>query len=72
MAIHRLFEQAAFGPEDIKFLAKAYDQALRELRLADRSDAMTEMVAKRIIELAQTGIRDPAKLCMLAIEGLDR
>jgi len=72
MAIHRLFQRSAFSPEDIKRLETAYDAALRALQLSDRSDPQTEIVAKRIIEIAQTGIRDPAKLCALAIEGLDK
>jgi hypothetical protein len=72
MAIHRLLEHSAFGPEDIKDLVAAYEAALRTLGLSERSDPLTEIVAKRIIEIAQTGIRDPAKLCALAVEGLNQ
>jgi hypothetical protein len=43
---------------------------LRILRVVNRDDPITEIVAKRIIEAAQTGIRDPVKLCMLAIKDL--
>jgi hypothetical protein len=35
---------------------------------SDRSDPITETVAKKIIELAQTGIRDSARLGRLALQ----
>jgi hypothetical protein len=70
VAIYRLLQEAAFGPEDVENLAAAYEDALRILGLKSRTDPLTELVAKRIIEVAQTGVRDPAKICALAIEGL--
>ena len=59
MAIYRLLQKSAFGPEDIELLATAYEDALRALKLNDRDDPITQLVAKRIIEAAQTGLRDP-------------
>jgi hypothetical protein len=38
------------------------------LKLRDRSNPTTELLAKKIIELAQTGIRDPGQLGRLALE----
>ena len=58
MAIYRLLQNSAFAPEDIAPLVAAYEDCLRTLKLSDRSDPITEIVAKKIIELAQTGIRD--------------
>ena len=37
------------------------------LKLSDRSDPMAEILAKKIIEIAQTGIRDSAQLGRLAL-----
>jgi hypothetical protein len=51
-------------------LTTAYEEALRTLRLKDRSDPATEMIAKKIIELAQRGERDPVRLREYAIRGL--
>ena len=48
----------------------AYEQALKELRLVDRNDPLTETVAKYIIEIAQTGEKDSARICALAIKRL--
>jgi hypothetical protein len=44
-------------PEDITPLVAAYEDCLRTLTLSDRSDPVTEILAKKIIENAQTGIR---------------
>jgi len=69
MAIYRFLQNSAFAPEDIAPLVAAYEDCLRTLKLSDRrSDPITEIVAKKIIELAQTGIRDSARLGRLALE----
>jgi hypothetical protein len=70
MAIYRLLKNRAFGPDEIKVLTVAYDEALRTLRLANRSDPTTEIVAKKIIELAQRGECDPVRLRECAIRSL--
>jgi hypothetical protein len=62
MAIYRLLQQAAFTPEDIALLVKAYEDCLGVLNLADQPDAKTETVARAIIEIAQTGVRDPVQI----------
>jgi hypothetical protein len=67
MPIYRLLQNSAFAPEDITPLVTAYEHCLRSLKLSDRSDPITEIVAKKIIELAQTGIRDAAQLGRLAL-----
>ena len=66
MAIYRFLQNSAFAPEDP--LVAAYEDCLRTLKLSDRSDPITEIVAKKVIELAQTGIRDSARLGRLALE----
>jgi hypothetical protein len=62
MAIYRLLKNHAFGPDEIRVLTIAYEEALRTLRLKDRADPATEMIAKKIIEMAQRGERDSARL----------
>ena len=63
-------EQQSFGPEDIEILSNAFEEAVRELRLVDRTDPATQLVAKRIIELAQQGERDPIRLREGAVKGI--
>ena len=50
MAIYRLLKFAAFDPEMIASMTAAYEDALRVLRLADRQDPITELVAKRSLK----------------------
>ena len=68
MAIYRLLQNSAFVPEDIGRLVAAYENCLRILNLSDRSDPITELIAKKVIEVAQTGMRDPARSGQLALE----
>jgi hypothetical protein len=72
MPIHRLLENHAFGPDEIRVLTSAFDDVLRKLDLADRVDPVTEVVARKIIELAQQGERDPTRLSERAIQALSR
>ena len=44
-------------------MATAFEAAIDNLGLKDRTDGASELVAKRIIALAKRGERDPAKLC---------
>jgi hypothetical protein len=59
VAIYRLLQHQAFDPDDIRVMTTAYKDALRVLRLKNRDDPVTETVAQKIIEIAQTGVRDP-------------
>ena len=71
MPIQQLLkDQQHFGPDEIKVLSSVFEQALRELRLVDRTDPATLLVAKRIIELAQQGERDPIRLREGAVKGI--
>jgi hypothetical protein len=73
MPILRLLEEHhAFGPNEIRVVSAAFEDALRELQLVDRTDPLTEMVAKSIIELAQRGVLDRAQLCRQAVKSLSK
>lgn len=68
MAIHRLLQQSAFGPEDIGLMVAAYEDGFHRLNLSTRSDPVAEILARKIIEIAQTGVRDPARMRELALK----
>jgi hypothetical protein len=68
--IYRLLQGHAFGPDEIKVLANTFEDALLRLNLSDRTDPRAEMVAKRIIELAQQGEHDSVRLRESAINGI--
>jgi hypothetical protein len=71
MTIHRLFQDTAFGPDDIERLVMAYKQTLRALRLKDRNDPITQLVAEKMIAIGRTGIEDPAEISKLALKQLE-
>jgi hypothetical protein len=50
-------------------LNRAFTFALRSLSLVDRNDPVTELVAKKIIEISAT-VADPAELANAAIKRL--
>jgi hypothetical protein len=70
MPINRLTAGAALAPEQVSRLNEAYKRALRALYLVDRNDPVTEIVAKKIIEIGQTGVTDPAQISQLAVKDL--
>jgi hypothetical protein len=67
--IHSLLQHAAFGPEDIDRIVAAYEDTLRALG-AEQTQPTPETVAKTIMKIAQTGVRDPARMRRLALKEL--
>ena len=68
MAIYRLLQHSAFTPEDIAPIGAAYEDCLRVLKLTNRADPFTEIIAKAVFEIAQTGVRDPMHLREFALK----
>jgi hypothetical protein len=60
--LYRLLQERAFGPEAVVAMTAAYDHVLRELKLVDSHDPLTEIVARRIIDYAAAGERDPIRI----------
>ncbi|MBR0693171.1 hypothetical protein [Bradyrhizobium lablabi] len=71
MVIDRLLHGCAIDTETISRITAAYERALHTLCVKDRDDPLTEMIAKTIIKVAQTGIKDPLKISMQAIKELE-
>ena len=70
MAITPFLTGQAFDPETVQAMSAAFDMACKSLRLHGRSDPASEILAKKIIELAQRGVRDPDALSKRAVEEL--
>jgi hypothetical protein len=68
VAIYRIFERRPFLPEDVRRLGDAYEMALTELGITNRTNPITETIAQHIIEIGQTGEQDPARICDLTIK----
>jgi len=58
----------SFDPDATHIMGKAFDCACKELHGIGRSDLVKSVLAKRIIELANTGERDPNRLCDRALQ----
>jgi uncharacterized protein len=71
MAIYRLLKTRDLAPKEVACITAAYEQALHTLCVKDRDDPLTEMVAKTILKIAQTGIQEPAQISALAIKELE-
>lgn len=72
MPIYRYTKEAAYGPDEIQVMAEAYENALHTLRLVDRNDPVTELVAKKILEIWETGERDAQRIAALTFQQLGR
>jgi hypothetical protein len=70
MPFIRLLQHSAFEPERIELMSAAFEQACRELSLAEAEGPQRELLARKIIECAQTGERDRARLCDCALKAM--
>jgi hypothetical protein len=70
MAIYRLIANGSFGPDVIEAMTAAYEAALLDLRMIDRSDPLTELIAKSIVNVTATGERDPEIIKERALNAL--
>jgi len=62
MAVYRLFRSQPFEPEVISIMSGALSDVCRTLGVSDRDHRRTNVVAKKVIEYAQRGVRDHAGL----------
>jgi len=60
----------AFDPETVALLSEAYDKAIGGMDDQGLPAIVCEMIAKRIIALATTGVRDPERLYAAGLAGL--
>ena len=63
MPIRPHLDGQKFDPETIRVMGLAFEMALVALRLADRGDLANEVLARKVMELAKAGERDPERLC---------
>jgi len=70
MSAHELIGGAAFEPETIALLIQAYEAAVM-LVGRDQPPLVLETIAKRILEIAGRGERDPKKMVEYAMRGLE-
>jgi hypothetical protein len=67
--------EAVFSPNDIEKLNTAFAAICKTLELPERDDPRAELAARKVIEVAGGGERDPQKIhdvVVLALEALGR
>ena len=71
MPIKRLLKEGKLKPEEVERLNRAYTYALRSLSLIDRNDPLTELIAKKVIEISATGVTDPIEISKIVARRFD-
>ena len=71
MPITPFLKGQAFDPELVNAMAAAFSKTCDALGLAERTDPITALVAEKIIELAQRGLRNPTAMHDMAMVELE-
>jgi hypothetical protein len=75
MPLAPYLQGGVFDPKQIEGMSAAFVAVCHSLQLADRDDPLTEIVARKVIEVAGTGERDPERLrdfVLLALKKSDQ
>jgi hypothetical protein len=70
MPFRHLIQDATFDPAAIEIMSATYEGVCKALNLVDRNDPLTMLIAKKIIELASKGERNPDLMCRDALKAL--
>ena len=70
MPINQLLKDSKINRDDVELLAAAFRLALHELQLLDRNDPVCDIVARKVIETAKYGARDPRETASRAVTQL--
>ena len=68
MLITQFLSNRAFDPETVEAMEEAFATTCAALKLSDCADAMTQIVAEKIFELARRGYRNPSVMHFAAIK----
>jgi hypothetical protein len=68
MPITPFLRNEAFDPEKTKAMSRAFLAVCHTLGLANRDDPLNRLVAKQVVQLAQTGVRNPTELYTLTLK----
>jgi len=62
---------ADFDPQAIEAMSAAFEAVCASLQLLKRTDPVTEIVARMVVEVAGTGERDPERIRDLVLLSLN-
>ena len=66
MAIYHLLRNAPLG--ETGHLIAAYELTLHALDVVDRNDPRTLIIARKVLEIGETGLKDPAEISKRAVK----
>ena len=58
MSIRKAIEDRPFPPDLVEVMVAAFERALVALKLSVQSDAFAELVARKVVQVTESGIRD--------------
>lgn len=70
MSVIQFIQGSAFSPEDLQVIAAAYEKACTRLAQIEPVNGMEEALARRIIDVANLGERDPERMCWRSLDAL--
>lgn len=70
MPITPFLKGQAFDPEVVEAMGLAFAKTCEAFDLRKRPDPLTDLVAEKIIELAQRGLRNPTAMHLMAMKEL--
>jgi hypothetical protein len=70
MLITRLLTDGSFTLEQRHVIELAFNNTLRKLNLVDRDAPVCEIVARKVIKIAETGVNNAVAICELAVRQL--
>jgi hypothetical protein len=70
--IRPFLARQAFEPDAVRNMSLAFDSACEALGLRIRKDTAMTLVAEKVIELAQRGVRDVATLRTMTLKEFNR
>ena len=72
MPLTTYLKEAVFDPKAIEAMTAAFEAVCDSLKLLDRDDPITEIVARKVIEVGGTGERDPERIRELVLLALNQ
>jgi hypothetical protein len=67
LPITRLLSDIDLTPEQRHVIELAFNDALGKLHLVDRNDPISEMIARKVIEISSSGINDASAISETAV-----
>jgi hypothetical protein len=72
MSFRNQLGNLTFEPAALEAMDQALDAACVVLRLSKREESLRQIVARKVVECAVAGERDPEVLCKMAVAELQR